>query len=246
MLRGFATVAALAAVGSAGSGQPVAGPGPAQPYVRVLSCSPASGSAVFYGRMHSQGAGQRMSMRFALLERRGSGPFQPVRAPRLDRWRRSRPGVAMFGYRQRVRGLSEDGVYRARVDFRWHDRDGELVRRARRRSRTCSQAGPLPNLRVQITRVRVTTVRGVFRYLVRVTNAGAAEAEEVDVRLDVDGSAVDTETVPHLQAGESTVVDFRGPGCGSSVKSTADPDATVRESSESDNSHSLSCSELPR
>jgi hypothetical protein len=244
MLRGFATVAALAAVGSTGPGQPVAEPAPA--YVKVLSCSPASGSAVFYGRMHRMGAGERMSMRFSLLERRGGGPFQPVRAPRLDRWRRSRPGVAMFGYRQRVKGLSEDAVYRARVDFRWHDAEGELVRRARRRSRPCSQAGPLPNLRVRITRVRVTTTRGVFQYLVRVTNSGSGAAEKVDVRLDVDGSAVDTETVPRLQPGESTVVDFSGPGCESSVQATADPDATVRESSETDNSQSLSCSELPR
>jgi hypothetical protein len=244
MLRGFATVAALAAVGWSAPGQPMADPAPAS--VKLVSCSRSSGSAVFYGRMHSLGAGQRMSMRFSLLERTGAGPYQPVRSPKLDRWRRSRPGVAVFAYRQKVRGLSGGAVYRARVDFRWRDANGELVRRARRRSRPCSQAGPLPNLRVRITRVRVTTVPGVFRYLVQVTNSGRAPTESAEARLDVDGSAVDTQTVPPLQAGESTVVSFRGPGCDTSVRATADSAGTVRESSEDDNSHSLSCSELPR
>jgi CARDB len=244
MLRAFATVAALAAVGWSAPGGPTAGPAPA--YVKLASCSPASGSAVFYGRMHSTGAGQRMSMRFSLLERSGGGPYRPVRSQQLERWRRSRAGVAAFAYRQKVKGLSEDAVYRARVDYRWHDADGDLVRRARRRSRPCSQAGPLPNLQARITHVRVTTVQGVFRYLVRVTNTGAADAENVDVRLDLDGAAVDTKTVPRLPAGEYTVISFRGPRCGSSARATADPSGTVRESSEDDNAHSLACSELPR
>jgi CARDB len=244
MLRAFATVAALTAVGWSAPGGPTAEPAPA--YVRTVSCSPASSSAVFYGRMQSLGAGQRMSMRFSLLERSGADGYRAVRSPQLDRWRRSRPGVAAFGYRQKVKGLSEDAVYRARVDFRWQDADGDVVRRARRRSRPCIQAGPLPNLMTRITRVQMTTVEGVFRYLVRVTNVGAAYAEKVDVRMDLDGAAVDTKTVPGLAEGHSAIVSFRAPRCGSWARAVADPGGTVRESSEDDNVHSLACSELPR
>jgi hypothetical protein len=195
--------------------------------------------------MRSLRAGQRMSMRFSLLERTAEGPYQPVRAPRLGRWRKSRPGVAAFGYRQKVKGLSEDAVYRARVDFRWHDAEGEVVRRAQRRSRPCSQSGPLPNLRAWMVRTGATTTPGVVRYLVRAVNSGIAAAQRVDVMLAVDGSAVDTKSVPRLEAGQTEVVEFRGPRCGSSVRATADPDDTVRELSEDDNSQSLTCAQLP-
>jgi hypothetical protein len=242
MLRGFPTFAVLAVAMLPGPGQPVAEPAPA--HMKLVSCSPAQGSAVFYGRMRSLEGVERMSMRFSLLERGGDGRYEQVRAPRLARWRKSRPGVAAFGYRQRVRGLAEDAVYRARVDFRWHDADGEVVRRAYRRSRLCSQAGPLPNLRARIVASAPTSTGGVTRYSVRVVNAGGAPADQVGVALDVDGSAVDTQTVPRLEAGEARLLDFRGPRCERSVRTAADPAGSVRESSEDDNAQSLTCEQL--
>lgn len=244
MLRGFPAVALLAVGMLPGPGQPVAEPAPA--YVRVASCSPGQGSAAFYGRMRAVEGAQRMSMRFSLLERGGDDRYHPVRAPRLARWRKSRPGVAAFGYRQKVKGLAPDAVYRARVDFRWHDADGELLRRAQRRSRPCSQAGPLPNLRARVLGSSPTATAGVVRYTVRAANTGGAPAEQVGVSLAVDGSAVDTQTVPRLEPGEGRVLEFRGPRCEGSVRTAADPAGTVRESSEDDNAQTLTCAQLRR
>jgi hypothetical protein len=242
MLRGFPTIALLAVGMLPGAGQPVAEPAPA--HVKLVSCSPAHGSAVFYGRMRTIEGAERMSMRFSLLQRGDDGRYQQVRAPRLARRRKSRPGVAAFGYRQKVKGLAEDAVYRARVDFRWHDADGELVRRAQRRSRLCSQAGPLPNLRARLVSGGPTATAGVFRYVVRALNAGGAPADQVGVALEVDGSAVDTETVPRLEAGDARLLEFRGPRCEGTVRTAADPAGNVRESSEDDNSESLTCAQL--
>jgi hypothetical protein len=246
MLRGFPVIAVAAAGMLTAPGQPVAEPAPA--YVKVAACSPAHGSAAFYGRMSAlvQGEGERMSMRFSLLERTGDGPYQQVRAPRLARWRRSRPGVAAFGYRQKVKGLSEDGVYRARVEFRWRDADGHLLRRAQRRSRPCRQAGPLPNLRARIVDSRPTANKGVFHYTVRAANVGGAPADQVAVALEVDGSAVDTQTLPRLEPGEARALEFSGPRCQGSVRAVADPSNSIRESSETDNSQSLPCAHIPR
>jgi hypothetical protein len=189
---------------------------------------------------------ERMSMRFSLLERGDDGRYHPVRAPRLARWRKSRPGVAAFGYRQKVKGLAPDAVYRARVHFRWHDADGQLLRRARQRSRPCRQAGPLPNLRARVLSSGPTATAGVVRYSVRAANIGGAPAEQVGVSLAVDGSAVDTQTVPRLEPGEGRVLEFRGPRCEGSVRTAADPAGTVRESAEDDNAQSLTCDQLRR
>ncbi|HEX2232996.1 MAG TPA: CARDB domain-containing protein, partial [Thermoleophilaceae bacterium] len=219
---------------------------PAPALVKVVSCSPGEGSAVFYGRMRSVAGAERMSMRFGLLERTADGPYERVRAPRLARRRMSRPGVSVFGYRQRVKGLSEHAAYRARVDFRWHDADGDVIRRTQRRSRACSQAGPLPNLRARVAGSGATATPGVSRYSVRVVNAGEASADEVAVGFAVDGSAIDTQTVPRLEAGEGRALDFRGPRCQGSVRTTADPANGIRESSEADNSQTLTCDQLKR
>jgi hypothetical protein len=245
MLRGFPTFAALAvAIVPGPPGQPVAEPAPA--HVKLVSCSPAQGSAVFYGRMRTLEGARRMSMRFSMLERSDEGLFKPVRAPRLGRWHKSRPGVSVFGYRQKVKGLAEDAVYRARVDFRWHDADGHVVRRAQRRSRPCSQAGPLPNLRARLVASAPTGAQGVDRYEVRVVNAGGAPADQVGVGLVVDGSAVDTQTVARLEAGEARLLHFRGPRCERFVRTTADPAGSVRESSEDDNGESITCAQIRR
>jgi hypothetical protein len=244
MLRGFPSLALAAVALVPGPGHQLAEP--ARAYVKLVSCSPAQGSAVFYGRMRTLEGVERMSMRFNLLERGQDGRYGQVRAPRLARWRRSRPEVAAFGYRQRVKGLAEGAVYRARVDFRWHDAEGDVVRRAHRRSRPCSQAGPLPNLRARIVGSGPTLTEGVRRYTVRVANAGGAAADQVGVSFEVDGSSVDTQTVPRLESGEARLLEFRGPRCGLSVRTAADPAGSVRESSEDDNAESLTCEELRR
>ncbi len=211
-----------------------------QASVSVASCSPDERSAAFYARMRPTADGQRMWMRFTVLEKH-LDRWEPLPAPGLSRWHRSQPGVAAFGYRQEVRGLRQGGVYRARVSFRWYSSDGELVERTRRTSRACRQFDEVPNLTSMVAGSESTKVPGVLRYLIRVSNTGAAPAADVEVRLSVDGGVVDTVTVPSLEPGESRELAVLGPACTSSVSSMADPDGVIVESSEADNGHTVAC-----
>jgi hypothetical protein len=252
MLRSVSIIAALAAA------VPVAGTQAATPpgdegvtaaraaWVKVSSCSRAEHSVVFHARMRRLARGQRLRMRFTLLERGEDGRYRPVEAPGLRRWRKSRPGVAAFGWRQRVRGLSADSAYRARVEYRWFDRSGELERTARHRSGVCSQTGPLPNLRARIVGSSPTEAPDVRRYTVRVANAGELAAENLGVRLAVDGSTAETRTIPQLAARDAAYLSFRASPCTGSVTVDADPDDAIREESETDNSQWLACSEVPQ
>jgi hypothetical protein len=213
--------------------------------VKVSSCSRLDHTGSFYGRMSLWPGAERMAMRFTLLVRGpGETRYAAIKAPGLRRWRRSKADVRAFGYRQRVRGLADGALYRMQVDYRWYDEDGEVVRGARRRSRLCNQAGPLPNLRVRIVKAMPTDVEGVTRYRVRIANRGTAAAEGVDVRLSVDGSDVDTHTIETLEPRAVTFRGFRGPDCVTEVMAVVDPDNTVRETAEGDNAQSSTCEEL--
>jgi CARDB len=214
--------------------------------VKTVRCSLAEHEATFYARMQNFDDADRMAMRFTLLERSGVGGFEQVRAPGLGRWRRSRSGVGTFGFRQGVRGLLPNAVYRMRVDFRWYSPDGEVVEELHRRSSACRQYLDLPNLRARVVGAVAATVPGVVRYHVRLSNDGAAEATTVPVGLIVDGKVVDTASVATLGAGEVRFVTIRGPDCRRSVEARADPEGAIAESSEDDNAHTVTCAELPR
>jgi len=214
--------------------------------VKASTCSRPEHSASFYGRVKRVAHADRMAMRFTLLQRaQGEDAFVPLHTPGLARWRKSKHGVGGFGYRQRVRGLADGSLYRMQVDFRWYNEDGDVIKHARRRSRTCSQAGPLPNLRVKIVDSAPTPLDGVRRYHVRVANRGAAEAQGFDVGFQVDGAAVDSKTIDLLGPQETQLLTFRGPACASGVQATADPSGVVRETSEQDNAQALTCAALP-
>jgi hypothetical protein len=208
--------------------------------VKLAHCSVEEASAEFYGRMRPVAGSERMWMRFTILERQAGG-YEPLRAHGLSRWHRSRPGVAAFGYRQTVRGLQPGGVYRAKVSFRWYSSEGERIERTRRTSPACRQYVGVPNLTSAVTGVAPAKVAGVARYEMRVSNEGAAPAEDVEARLTVDGSVVDTVTIASLEPGMSRDVAVLGPACKSSAASMADPDGVIVESSEDDNGHSVAC-----
>lgn len=223
---------------------PAAAAAPLPATVKLLDCSPEGHSASFHGRMKQIEGAERMWMRFRLFERRGSA-FVAVDAPGLDRWHRSREGVGTFGWRQNLLGLQAGASYRARASFRWYDADGALLARARRRSPVCRQFAELPNLVATLSAVHRTKVRGVWRYVVRVDNDGVAAAEDVPVRLQVDGGTIDTAIVAAIEPAESRLVTFRGPACEDSVTVAADPDDVLTESEESDNTEELAYDELP-
>jgi hypothetical protein len=214
--------------------------------VKTVKCSHADHEAIWGARMHALGDAERMGMRFTLLERAGQGGFHPVKAPGLGRWQRSRPGVGSFSYRQGVRGLLDNAVYRMRVDFRWYSADGEVVKQTRRRSSSCRQYTELPNLRARVTRAVASAVPRVVRYSVRVSNDGPADASQAPVALIVDGNVVDTVTVAPLAAGEVRFLMIRGPDCTRTAEARADPDGVIAESSEADNAHVIECQDLPR
>jgi hypothetical protein len=222
---------------------PVGTPLPAS--VKLVDCSPESSSAAFYGRMRPIEGSDRMSMRFTVLERHVDG-YEALKVPGLSRWHRSNPGVSAFGYRQTVRGLQPGGLYRGQVSFRWYSAEGELIERTRRTSTACRQFDDVPNLTTRLVGAEPTKVPGVLRYMVELSNSGVAPAAEVDVRLSVDGSVVDTVTVSTLAPAERREVAIRGPACTSTVASLADPEGVIVESSEGDNGHTLPCDELDR
>jgi hypothetical protein len=252
MLRRL-SIAALVAAGALTATAQAAAPGDRDgrlaardAWVKVMACSASEHNATFYARMARLARGQRLAMRFTLLELDEGGTYTPVRAPGLNRWRKSKPDVKAFAYRQKVRGLAADSAYRARVDYRWYAADGELTRRARRRSGICSQSPPKPNLRARIVGSAPTDLPGIRRYRVRLANPGTAAAIDAGVRLAVDGSSPETKWVPRIAAGAAAFVHFRAAQCAGSVRADADPDAEIAESSETDNSHQLACTALAR
>ena len=221
--------------------------------VRVVECVRSNQAdqrtAVFHGRMRAVPGTRRMWMRFTLLERAGDGPFRRVHAPKLGRWHRSLPGVRTFGYRQRVRGLAEGAVYRARVDFRWYGEGRAPIRRARRRSGPCRQPGRLANLRVTRLGRSPGPAPGTTLYKAYVVNTGAIAAANVAVSLSVDGATVDKQTIARMEPGDARLASFVGPACRtakSPVRATVDPGHTIRESSERDNVLEATCGSLRR
>jgi CARDB len=212
--------------------------------VKVRDCSLESASALFVARMRQIDDSQQMWVRIRLLEKSATG-FHPLKAPGLGRWRKSKPAVGTFAYKQVVRGLEAGSLYRAAVDFRWYDADGTLIATAKRRSAPCRQYDVLPNLLAAPIAVKALRQAGVVRYRVLVANEGIAPATGVPLRLSVDGDVVDTVTVPALQSAERRVIPIQGPACHRTVKVEVDPDGVIVESSEGDNVREVACSDLP-
>jgi subtilase family serine protease len=67
-------------------------------------------------------------------------------------------------------------------------------------------------------------------------------ADDVGVALSVDRADLDTATIDQLAAGESRVVSFTGPACRREVGVVVDPDNSIGERVESDNSRLFVCS----
>jgi CARDB protein len=212
--------------------------------VKLVKCTLKKQSAVFYGRMTRVPGTEWMQMRFTLQQRLAPGAVMPVQSKPLARWRVAEAGVRVFGYRQAVRGLVPDGVYRMVVDFRWFDDDDHVLHKTRRRSPVCGEQGPLANLRTRVVAARPTGVDGVHRYTVRIWNEGRTVASGFGIGFELDGAGVDQRTTYTLAPGESRQVSFRGPPCRSLVTAEVDPARVVPESDETDNVHQTTCDRL--
>lgn len=215
--------------------------------VVVSDCHPsddmAQRFASFSGQMRRISGSQEMEMRFTLLERLGGrfSRFKTVSLPELKPWRRSKPGAHTFIYNQRVTALRDGGSYRMRVQFRWYDAQGSLLRSSTLRSRSCHQPAPLPNLTISSIMSAPAQVAGDRMYSISVANNGMGDARNVPVQLQVDGMTAGTATVDLLPAQESSLVQIEGPRCGFSVRAVADPDRKIAETDEADNALTLPC-----
>jgi hypothetical protein len=212
--------------------------------VKVLECRTSddgeSRSATFQGRVRALRGSARMRMRFTLLERFGDERRHVVAFPELRVWHTSRGGIRDFRYKQTVTGLQGGGQYRMRVDFRWYDADGNLLRRARRNSGTCRQPGELANLRPGFPSAGPGP-EGTVNYTVPVWNRGKATAKDVAVELSVDGAVTDVDQIGEIPAGARREVHFTGPACKGGVRVVVDPDDTVKERRERDNVRKAAC-----
>lgn len=256
VLIASAALAALVPTGVSASAGPGPGDAAAAPRTPLASASvaecrhgpaPENRLAVFRGAMRRVRGTERMSMRFKVQERVGEGRFRTVKAPGLGTWHKSRPGVRRFAHRQRLLALAEGSSYRTIASFRWYAGDGEMLRQTRRRSLACKQPGVLPDLRV--TRIGggrpVKGVPGAHRYTVQVVNRGRVTAPGFGVSLAVDGGTVDTLSVAALAPGESSKLLISGPACRGTVTAVADPEDTIREVSERDNTLTSPCPSRP-
>jgi CARDB len=243
----IAALAALIVVAVSASAQPGNHASKPLASARVSQClrGPAAENrlALFRGAMRRVPATQSMWMRFKLQERVGEGAFRTIKAPGLGTWRKSRPGVRRFAYRQRVLALAEGSSYRVIVSFRWYDANGEVIRKLRRRSPACRQPGLLANLRVaRIGGGKVVPGSpGVYRYAVNVINRGRVATDPFSVRLDVDGATADTGMISALAPGETRRLVLSGPACRGTVTAVADPEDLVREVTERDNQLTVPC-----
>lgn len=93
--------------------------------------------AEFTATMPARAGTERMAMRFSLFERGGGGWIHLRDVPGFDRWERSERRRSGFVFTKRVEALEAGKRYMARVRFRWYDGEGDLQRRAARRSPSC-------------------------------------------------------------------------------------------------------------
>jgi hypothetical protein len=229
---------------------PVALPGAASAkngtVATVKSCksgdSPDARSAVFYGRMKQVRGTSQMMMRFTLLQRFGDSKLVKVDLPLLRAWRQSTPGVRVFGYSQTVTGLIAGGDYRAKIEFRWLDKKGNLLRKSASQTGVCHEKGDLANLTLGAD---ITSSAGPVAdtsiYKLTVTNIGKIAATDVAVELFVDGAATDIQHIASLAPGESRQVSFRGPVCRKRLRAVVDPNDAIHEQSELDNEQISGC-----
>ena len=213
--------------------------------VNVAKClrGPRTRSVAFRGSMRPLANTRRMWMRFGLEERVGNGSFSSVAAPDLGVWRKARPWVKRFSYKQGVVALAPGSAYRATVEYRWYGLRGKEIGRAERVSGECVQPGLLPNLRV--ARIAGKSIGEgsprLLRYAVVVVNRARVASAPTTVSLAVDGATVDTVPLSGLAPGQEGRVFVNGPLCTTIVNAAVDPGDTVRESSEGDNARSVAC-----
>jgi hypothetical protein len=243
MLRIAALVTLLAAFPAVGlAARRADTPATANTVAKVVSCDVTSSdrSATFFARMDTVPGASKLQIRFQLLERLGRGAeFNRLDLPALRQWHSSAAGVSRYAWKQTVDGLHVGGAYKTHVTYRWLTAAGTVLQTMQRDTSVCR--GPLPNIEVGDLSVRPGPTSDTRVYRVNVADTGKIGADGVDVQMAVDNAELDTVTVSHLDAGESRVVSFTGPVCSHAIEVNVDPDNSIGESVEGDNSQQFAC-----
>jgi hypothetical protein len=195
-------------------------------------------AAAFTGSMSAGGA-KRMQMRFALMQRIGSGPkgvYKKVPVPGWGAWEKSEPGRGAFVFTKRIEALTAPAAYKVVVTFRWLDARGHATRTTTRTSAACEVADPRPDL-VLGGLDAVATSGGNAAYTVAVSNEGHSDAAPFAVTVTVGGVTSDPVILGPLVAGDRGSGAVAAPRCaaGETVTVTLDAANAVDESDEDEN-----------
>jgi hypothetical protein len=219
---------------------PAGGP---PPVAKVVACDvgvTVDRAAAFYGRMDTIPGASKLALRFVLLERLGQdNPWTKLDLPALRQWHTSQAGVKRYGWKQTVDNLHLGGAYKARIQYRWLSASGVVLDSQTRDTPVCK--GPMPNIALGQLTTKQGPTADTLTYRIEVLNTGKSDADEVDVALSVDRAMLDTITLDHLAAGDVSIVAFNGPACRREVSVKADPDNSIGERLEDDNSQVFAC-----
>jgi CARDB len=217
-------------------------PGPGAPVAKLLTCDLVSTdrNATFLGRMDAVPGASKMAIRVQLFEKLGRDEaWSKLDVPALRQWHTSQAGVQRFAWKQTVDNLRAGGAYRARVVYRWLSPAGAVIVANQRATPTCK--GPLPNIVVGDLTVKPGPTADTRSYSVGIQNTGKVPAGAVDVEMTVDEAMLDTLTIDQLAPGEQGFATFTGPVCRHGIRVKADPDNSIGESLENDNSELFAC-----
>jgi hypothetical protein len=206
--------------------------GPAS--VTLTGCTPKERTAAFEARMDQVSGAVRMKLRYSLEARKPGRLWRRVASPELGGWRTAAAETTRFISERRVTQLVGPSSYRALVRFRWLDADGDVVARARARSRSCWQPDHRPNLKL-----RELSFEGEGSYVTLVANTGRSPTGVFELAITGLLPFTNAELLP----GQERLIEATGPDCepGTAVTATVDPLDLIDERNERDNSVSRRC-----
>lgn len=232
---------------SAGAGAPVKG---GSPKAKVKYCrssaKASSGRLSFTAEMSSPDRSHEMRMRFTVLQRQSGSPWRDVTPAALAQWRKKGPGYDKLRSKQLVRNLSQSSHYRVRVDFQWYS-DGQLAGDAVRYTSVCRQKGSSskPDLVAQSITTEATNETGSLLYVFKVKNVGKLAAGSFIMKMMAGDLFIGQRQVDGLAPGGTELFVEAAARCaGGSVTGIADPDNSVDERVETNNTATAKCPPL--
>jgi hypothetical protein len=218
-----AVVAAVLLTAVSGAGAATAAPPRAQ--LVHFSCGraldPGNRSVSVRAVMRPLTGTMRMAIRFALLQRVGTGGPVALHAGDLGAWvTPSDPTLGqvpgdVWRLDKSVIDLAAPATYQFQVSFRWIGASGHVLGSAVRYSRRCRQPELRPDLAVtSLTVSPVANHPTEDQYVAAIANRGLTGAGPFEVLFVPGGSTAPiTANIAYLGAGRSRTLSFIGPVC---------------------------------